>query len=73
MMDADIEGDKYGEGRGIQRRGLGPPNSWLRPKRAPNKEEKTEIFFGQNSTFVAQKTCLLEATHHEFGSNRGFV
>ena len=44
MMDADIEGDKYGEGRGIQRRGLGPPNSWLRPKRAPNKEEKTEIF-----------------------------
>ena len=46
MMDADIEGDKYGEGRGIQRRGLGPPNSWLRPKRAPNKEEKTEIFFG---------------------------
>ena len=73
MMDADIEGDKYGEGRGIQRRGPGPTNSRLRTKRAPNKEEKTEIFFWAKQYFVAQRTCLFEATHHEFGSNRGFV
>ena len=73
MMDADIEGDKYGEGRGIQRRGPGPTNSRLRTKRAPNKEEKIEIFFWAKMYFVAQRICLLEATHHEFGSNRGFV
>ena len=60
MMDADIEGDKYGEGRGIQRRGPGPTNSRLRTKRAPNKEEKTEIFLGGNiALFLAQKLAFL--------------
>ena len=54
-MDADIEGDEYGEGRGIQGRGPGPPKSWLRPKRAPNKEEKTEIFNWAKQYFWSRK------------------
>ena len=38
------------------------------------RRRRPRYFFGQNSTFVAQKTCLLEAKHHELiGSNRDFI